>query len=84
MFKLIYKVTDAIKNKISKLNEKGQGMVEYAIILAAVAAIAFAALYSGGEDGDLITSVKNSFNKAGSSITAVQNGEDPNPATTPK
>lgn len=77
MLKLIYQFTEKIRDKVSKLNEKGQGMVEYAIILAAVAAIAFAALYSGGKDGDLTTSVKNSFNKAGSSITAVQNGDNP-------
>ena len=47
MFKFIYSITDKIKNK---LNEKGQGMVEYAIVLAAVVAIAVAALWSTGEE----------------------------------
>ena len=39
MFKWIYKWTEELKNK---LNEKGQGMVEYGIVLAVVAAIALA------------------------------------------
>lgn len=39
MFNSIYKWTENLKNK---LNEKGQGMVEYGIVLAVVAAIALA------------------------------------------
>ncbi|MBQ9478414.1 MAG: hypothetical protein IJU71_02575 [Selenomonadaceae bacterium] len=47
MFKWIYKAKQAIQDKIS---EKGQGMVEYALVLAAVALIA-AFVLSDSDDG---------------------------------
>lgn len=74
MFKLIYKWTDKIKSKVAafskKLGEKGQGMVEYAMILAAVAVIAVLVLYKGTGDDSLIGSIKNAFGGASSNITA--------------
>ncbi len=73
MFKLIYQVTDKIKDKISKLNEKGQGMVEYAVVLAAVALIAAAVFYSTGEDKNTLEkAVSNAYSNASSQITAAQ------------
>lgn len=78
MFKQIYKWTNKIKNK---LNEKGQGMVEYAIILAVVAAVAVAVFYTGGsttgengtkKDG-LEGTVQKAFDKAGEKINEVGN-----------
>ena len=63
MFKYIYKFLDKLKEKFS---QKGQGMVEYALILAFVAAIAFVALNS--EDTGLGTKIKNAFGAAGSQI----------------
>ena len=79
MFKFIYSITDKIKNK---LNEKGQGMVEYAIVLAAVVAIAVAALWGTdevkNESGEVTTqgkaglsqAVTSSFSKATEQINA--------------
>ncbi|MBR4642155.1 MAG: Flp family type IVb pilin [Selenomonadaceae bacterium] len=46
-----------------KKSEKGQGMVEYALIIAFVAAIAIVALNNG-----LGTAVKNAFTQASSSV----------------
>ena len=73
MFKLIYKLTDKIKEKVGalsdKLSEKGQGLTEYAIILAAVAIIAVVALYTGsGNNGGLKNAVETAFGNATSAI----------------
>ncbi len=84
MFKLIYKWTDKIKEKVGtlsdKLSEKGQGMVEYAMILAAVAVIAVAVLWNG-DNNSLISSVKTAFGGASSNITEATNAakEEINP-----
>lgn len=76
MFKMIYKWTDKIKDKVAKLSarldEKGQGIVEYAMILAAVAIIAFAVLY-GTSDTNLEGAVTNAFSNAGSKVQDVTN-----------
>ena len=73
MFKMIYKWTDKIKDKVAelsaKLDEKGQGIVEYAMILAAVAIIAAIVLYTG--DNNLQTAVEGSFDNASTQITNV-------------
>ena len=70
MFKLIYKWTDKIKSKVAamsdKLGEKGQGMVEYAVILAAVAIIAYVVLWNG--ENSLSTKIKTAFTNAGERI----------------
>lgn len=78
MFKMIYKCTNKIKDKVAalsaKLNEKGQGMVEYAIILAAVAVIAVAALWgTGNTAGGLNKAVSDAYGKATETITAAKN-----------
>lgn len=62
MFGYIYKFLDKVK---SKLSEKGQGMVEYALIIAFVAAIAALALNSNDGLGDKI---KSAFTAAGGQI----------------
>ena len=48
MFKWIYELQKKLQEKLS---EKGQGMTEYAIILAVVAVVAVAVFY-GGTDGE--------------------------------
>ena len=60
MFKYFYNFIDKIK---SKLSQKGQGMVEYALIIAFVAAIAAVALNS-----NLGTAVQKAFTKAADAI----------------
>ncbi len=74
MFKLIYKWTDKIKEKVAslsdKMSEKGQGMVEYAMILAAVAVVAVLVLWKGTDDQSLIGSIKKAFGGASTNITS--------------
>ena len=60
MFKYIYSFVDKIK---SRLSQKGQGMVEYALILALVAGIAAVAL-----NGNLRDAVTGAFSSATSAI----------------
>lgn len=74
MFKMIYKCTNKIKDKVAalsaKLNEKGQGITEYAIILAAVALIAVAALWGGSDNGTgLKGAIDDAFGNAKTAIT---------------
>lgn len=81
MFKMIYKWTDKIKDSVAKisncLSEKGQGIVEYAMILAAVAVIAFAVLYTSGNGTGttLESAVSGAFDNANTKITSVTNPE---------
>ena len=77
MFKYIYKFLDKLKEKFS---QKGQGMVEYALILAFVAAIAFVALNS--EDNGLGTKIKNAFSAAGKQIQTQTDKTSTTPAPT--
>ena len=60
-------MVDYVKKLISKLkkSEKGQGMVEYALIIAFVAAIAIFVL-----NGALKDSVESAFNQASQTITS--------------
>ena len=58
MIKYIQKLMDKIKS-----SEKGQGMVEYALIIAFVAAIAIFAL-----NGGLKTAVSSAFSNAASQV----------------
>ncbi len=61
----MYKIVKKLKEKLQeKLSQKGQGMVEYAIILAVVAVIAVAVLGNGSQDANsdtLTGAVKNAF-----------------------
>ena len=59
MIQYIQKLIDKLK-----VSEKGQGMVEYALIIAFVAAIAIFAL-----NGGLRSAVSSAFDKAKSNIT---------------
>ena len=63
MVKFIQKLLQKLK-----ASEKGQGMVEYALIIAFVAAIAIVALNNG-----LGTAVKNAFSNASSMVTSANN-----------
>lgn len=49
MFKWIYELKAKLQEKLS---EKGQGMTEYAIILAVVAVVAVAVFYGQGNSGE--------------------------------
>ncbi len=70
MFKWIYEITDTLK---AKLSEKGQGMVEYAIVLAVVAAIAAAVLWTGSaDDQSLQETVASAYKNAKTQITTAQ------------
>ncbi len=63
-----------------KLNEKGQGMVEYALILAAVAIIAVVAIWGTGGtagEGTLKKAVTDSFTKATTEIQTANNEGKP-------
>ena len=70
-------IKDIVNNIKSKLDNRGQGMVEYAVVLAAVAAIVVAVMYGSGTGdsqtkGKLQQSVESAFDKANSKIDAVQ------------
>ena len=75
MLKQIYEYISSLREK---LNEKGQGMVEYALILAAVAIIAVVAIWGTSSDGtpsggtNLQDAVTNAFDKAAEKIDAAQ------------
>lgn len=58
------KYIDKLVKKL-KASEKGQGMVEYALIIAFVAAIAIVALNNG-----LGESIKNAFGGAAANVSA--------------
>lgn len=59
MFKYINKLIEKVKK-----SEKGQGMVEYALIIAFVAAVAIFALGDNGLGG----AVKNAFSNASTMV----------------
>lgn len=77
MFKKFYEWAAKIREK---LNEKGQGMVEYALILAAVAIIAVVAIWGTASSGvatetgatSLKAAVSNAFTNAASKIDDAQ------------
>ena len=70
MFKWIYELQKKLQEKIS---EKGQGMTEYAIILAVVAVVAIAVFYGSGnaESGKLGNTISNAYGKANNQINAI-------------
>ena len=61
------KYIDKLIAKLKK-SEKGQGMVEYALIIAFVAAIAIVALNNGLGDA-----IKGAFNQASSAVNSAAN-----------
>ena len=63
---MIQYIDKLIKNL--KKSEKGQGMVEYALIIAFVAAIAIVALNNGLGDA-----IKNAFTGASSMVSSASN-----------
>ena len=63
----MFKYIDKLIKKL-KATEKGQGMVEYALIIAFVAAIAIVALNNG-----LGTAVKNAFGSASQMVSSASN-----------
>jgi len=71
MFKWIYELKAKLQEKLS---EKGQGMTEYAIILAVVAIVAVAVFY-GGADGQkgLQKTVGDAYNTATNQINKINN-----------
>lgn len=73
MMNFIYRWVEKLRNKVAKLNEKGQGMVEYAIILAVVAVVAFAVFGTGGTDKGLGKTLQDAFNKADEQINRTTN-----------
>ena len=64
MFSYIQKLIDKVKK-----SEKGQGMVEYALIIAFVAAIAIFVL-----NGKLGNAINNSFDQAEQQVTKATTG----------
>lgn len=79
MFKWIYELQKKLQEKIS---EKGQGMTEYAIILAVVAVVAVAVFYGGGSSNGagLSGTIGNAYQKANNAINNIPQG---NSTTTP-
>ena len=63
MLKYFYNLFDKMKEKLTK---KGQGMVEYALILGAVAVLAAVILADGG---GLRTAITNAFDNANTQVT---------------
>lgn len=64
---IVSKFIDKLVKKI-KSSEKGQGMVEYALIIAFVAAIAIVALNNG-----LMQTIENAFAGASSAVNSASN-----------
>lgn len=74
MFKWIYELKAKLQEKLS---EKGQGMTEYAIILAVVAVVAVAVFYGSEDSGGLKDTVQSTYDNANNQInkiTAEENG----------
>lgn len=71
MFKFIEELKAKLQEKIS---EKGQGMTEYAIILAVVAVVAVA-VFMGGDNaasGTLGNAITGAYDKAGTAVNQIQ------------
>lgn len=70
MFKFIYDLKAKLQEKLS---EKGQGMTEYAIILAVVAVVAVAVFYGGDDkNAGLQGTISNAYGRANNAIENVK------------
>lgn len=70
MFKWIEELQKKIQEKLS---EKGQGMTEYAIILAVVAVVAVAVFMgSNGQGGTLGSAINGAYNQAGAAVNNIK------------
>ena len=79
---MLLKISTLLAKLRAKLDEKGQGMVEYALILAAVALIAVVAIWGGStatgptdKGNDLRSAVTRAFSTAASKVDAAQSKE---------
>ena len=68
VFKWIYELKAKLQEKLS---EKGQGMTEYAIILAVVAIVAVAVFYGNSENAGLRDTVAKSYKAANDQIDVI-------------
>ena len=73
---MLKKISNLFSFLKERLDEKGQGMVEYALILAAVAIIAVAAIWGVGTGADQTNNLKKAvtgaFSKAATEVTNAQ------------
>jgi Flp pilus assembly pilin Flp len=69
----VFKFIEELKAKLQeKISEKGQGMTEYAIILAVVAVVAVAVFMGkDGQGGTLGNAINGAYSQAGSAINAI-------------
>ena len=71
----MFEIFEYLKAKLQeKLSEKGQGMTEYAIILAVVAVVAVA-VFMGGNDpaqGTLGNAIGGAYSQAGAAISNIK------------
>ena len=83
---MLNRIYDWAKSIRQKLSEKGQGMVEYALILAAVAIIAVVAIWGNGsaDEKTLKSTVTASFEKANTQIDNANKKVDEAATPTPK
>lgn len=76
---MLLKISALLAKLRAKLDEKGQGMVEYALILAAVAIIAVVAIWGGGTGAktgkDLKSAVTSAFETAADKVTTAQSDQ---------
>lgn len=70
----MFTFVEELKAKLQeKLSEKGQGMTEYAIILAVVAVVAVAVFMGdGGKGGTLGNAITGAYDQAGSAINNIK------------
>jgi Flp pilus assembly pilin Flp len=70
----LFKFIEELKAKLQeKLSEKGQGMTEYAIILAVVAVVAVAVFMGNdGKGGTLGNAITGAYDQAGTAINDIK------------
>lgn len=69
----MFTFVEELKAKLQeKLSEKGQGMTEYAIILAVVAVVAVAVFMGdNGSGGTLGNAITGAYNQAGNAVNQI-------------